>query len=328
VSRKIEHIRSQRENQGDVFEANKHAKKFIEKFGYFNINPCLRFDKFIKIKRERGKTKFDYSDSIKRDRGVHRECFEVPEEIKSRIEANFKYLRNLNSGNSCLWCVETAWRMVVGLGSPHVHETAMTWHHTWSIPYIPGSALKGVTRAYFIEKAWEKFEKENQGQKWEDTVLCLEAWLMGNNHLDKRVHHKKEECPLWDWAERNLQEERELFKAIFGTQEQKGSVIFMDAYPLDKYCLKLDVMNVHYPDYYDGVKDYAADWESPRPVYFLTVVDTKFQGLILVNKKFLENSSVKISAEKILNSAQSFLKNALEWHGIGAKTAIGYGILK
>ena len=42
----------------------------------------------------------------------------------------------------------TDWRMVVGLGGGHVLETAMTLHRVYGFPIIPGSALKGMTRAW------------------------------------------------------------------------------------------------------------------------------------------------------------------------------------
>jgi CRISPR/Cas system CMR subunit Cmr6 (Cas7 group RAMP superfamily) len=46
----------------------------------------------------------------------------------------------------------TDWRMVVGLGGNTVLETDLTLHHIYSIPLIPGSALKGVTRAYATDE--------------------------------------------------------------------------------------------------------------------------------------------------------------------------------
>ncbi len=39
-------------------------------------------------------------------------------------------------------------RMVVGTGSESVLETAVTLHRTYGIPYIPGSALKGLTASF------------------------------------------------------------------------------------------------------------------------------------------------------------------------------------
>ncbi len=40
------------------------------------------------------------------------------------------------------------WRMVIGLGGESVLETDITLHHLYGIPFIPASALKGLTRAY------------------------------------------------------------------------------------------------------------------------------------------------------------------------------------
>lgn len=40
------------------------------------------------------------------------------------------------------------WRLVVGLGGASVLETSMTLHPVYGLPIVPGSALKGVARAY------------------------------------------------------------------------------------------------------------------------------------------------------------------------------------
>jgi len=42
------------------------------------------------------------------------------------------------------------WRMVVGLGGASVLETDITLHHLYGFPIIPGSALKGLARAYAL----------------------------------------------------------------------------------------------------------------------------------------------------------------------------------
>jgi len=47
------------------------------------------------------------------------------------------------------------WRFVVGLGGASVLETSITLHHLYGTPVIPGSALKGLTRA-FAETIGEK----------------------------------------------------------------------------------------------------------------------------------------------------------------------------
>jgi CRISPR-associated protein Cmr6 len=39
-------------------------------------------------------------------------------------------------------------RLIVGLGGGGVRETGLTLHHTYGVPLIPGSALKGLARRY------------------------------------------------------------------------------------------------------------------------------------------------------------------------------------
>ena len=39
-------------------------------------------------------------------------------------------------------------RMVIGVGNESVVETSITLHHTYGMPYIPGSALKGLAASY------------------------------------------------------------------------------------------------------------------------------------------------------------------------------------
>lgn len=48
------------------------------------------------------------------------------------------------------------WRLVVGLGLPNPLETGFTLHHLYGIPYLPGTALKGVTQAWRLQKVAEE----------------------------------------------------------------------------------------------------------------------------------------------------------------------------
>jgi len=41
-----------------------------------------------------------------------------------------------------------AGRMVVGVGDESILETSVTLHHTYGVPYIPGSALKGLAASF------------------------------------------------------------------------------------------------------------------------------------------------------------------------------------
>ena len=50
-------------------------------------------------------------------------------------------------------------RMIVGLGSESVLETSITLHHTYGVPYIPGSALKGLAASYASQRLGDVWKK-------------------------------------------------------------------------------------------------------------------------------------------------------------------------
>ncbi|MDY6991419.1 MAG: type III-B CRISPR module RAMP protein Cmr6 [Pseudomonadota bacterium] len=175
------------------------------------------------------------------------------------------------------------WRLIIGLGQESVYETSITLHHIYGIPYIPASAIKGVTRNYYISECFDGVEK----QAMKDEQFCQIFGADDNSY---------------DGAAR------------------QGQVFFFDAFPteLNDNAIQPDVMNVHYPEYYGSGTKPPTDTQNPNPILFLTVENTPFQFIIGI-KKAQEN------AETLLKTTTECLKNALEQHGIGAKTAVGYG---
>ncbi len=117
----------------------------------------------------------------------------------------------------------------------------------------------------------------------------------------------------------------EVFCRIFGCPNEsalgtahRGSVTFFDALPTTPPKIEPDIMNSHYPKWYGGTGA-PVDTDSPNPVFFLTVVDTTFEFL-LGSKNW--NLQTERFWEKTLSE---WLTAALTSHGIGAKTAVGYG---
>lgn len=110
-------------------------------------------------------------------------------------------------------------------------------------------------------------------------------------------------------------------EAVFGGEERAGRVIFYDAIPAEgAFALALDVLTPHHRDYYEG-KGPPADWDSPEPFTFITVVDTTFDV-------WLGAASSKQADLDALGRAEEALKQALEESGVGGKTAAGYGRFK
>ncbi|MEW6230549.1 MAG: type III-B CRISPR module RAMP protein Cmr6, partial [Bacillota bacterium] len=68
-----------------------------------------------------------------------------------------RWKRALLDAGAQLRKAEVVGRMVVGLGDESVLETSVTLHHTYGVPYIPGSALKGVAAC---------FARQHLGNEW------------------------------------------------------------------------------------------------------------------------------------------------------------------
>ncbi|MBF0101678.1 MAG: type III-B CRISPR module RAMP protein Cmr6 [Desulfobacterales bacterium] len=181
--------------------------------------------------------------------------------------------------------------LITGIGESHPHEVSMVVDHNIGIPYIPSSGIKGIVRFAHTLSLLElpnindyiKYDKE------------------GNAYLNDED----------DWTK---------IPHLFGTQEKRGSVIFLDAYPETVPDLHVDIMNPHYGQYYNGDGNTPpGDYLDPNPLKFLTVAkDTQFIFRALVDK------TISTLIEKIHKAYQ----NALTKEGVGAKTAVGYGLFE
>jgi len=172
------------------------------------------------------------------------------------------------------------WRVVVGLGGPSPLETAITLHRIYGFPIIPGSGLKGIARAY-AELAEGK--DENDAEFWAVFGGVRQVDLEGQK-VEKRA---------------------------------AGQIRFLEAVPVHEPQLELDVMNPHYPEYYQG-NEPPADYQSPVPIYFLTVAqDSPFAFGVVARTQ---------ESNRHIDKAVEWLKQGLRELGTGGKTTAGYGI--
>jgi len=266
-------------------------------------NPALIFGKFIPSTSQEKENKEKYLQLVVKEiRGLLLST-NLLKNLQERIEFWIK-----NSGDN-LEKVEakTFWRLVIGLGASHPQETSMTLHHIYGIPYIPGSAIKGVTRHWavlkFAEEYWKLLQSNQKNdKKFEDSIKRVAEGLENSDDLVIEVD---------GIAFKDLIE-------IFGTQKQQGKVIFFDAYPVGGINLKIDIMNPHYPNYYSEGQP-PTDWQNPVPIKFLTVEDTKFRF-------YLTSRSIDDPHKELLSRTKRLLSEALKKYGVGAKTSLGYGI--
>jgi CRISPR-associated protein Cmr6 len=179
-----------------------------------------------------------------------------PEIIKHLRERQTQQLLQFATRGIKLYCVDATvdWRLIIGLGSEHILETNMALHHIYGIPYIPGSAVKGVLRHWWFQV----LQQDKNFIDDEGKVDEIKA-LNDPDFLD--------------------------FLAVFGSQKQRGEVQFLDAYPdAEKVHFATDIMNPHYSKYYGGDQP-PTDHQNPVPINFLTVENTTFRFAFLAKDR-------------------------------------------
>jgi len=71
-------------------------------------------------------------------------------EVPSQYRRFFERWKAMLRGHPCtlLGQASTQGRLIVGLGSEAVLEASVTLHHTYGVPYLPGTALKGLAASF------------------------------------------------------------------------------------------------------------------------------------------------------------------------------------
>lgn len=189
--------------------------------------------------------------------------------------------------HTAIWEAALVDRLILGLGDETVLETGLRFEHTFGMPVIPGSSLKGACRAYVHD--------------------CV----------TKRLSVTE---PAWH------PETGEAFRAVFGDTEESGLVRFHDAWwvPAEPGLAAVaasgaekpwvrDVMTVHHPDYYQKESPaLPSDADLPTPIPFLAV-----RGIFLF--------AVTTPSPEWTETVRQLLTDMLATHGVGGKKTSGYG---
>lgn len=131
----------------------------------------------------------------------------------------------------CLGVAKAQGRIAIGLGDESVLETSVTLHRTYGVPYLPGSALKGLAASYARNRIGDHWGKRKDGY----------------GYAYKVVFGTTAEAGYITFHD-----------ALYVPKSGGGRP------------LRPDVITVHHPDYYQNKNKPPADWDDPNPVPFLT----------------------------------------------------------
>jgi len=207
-----------------------------------------------------------------------------------------------------LECV-TAGRLLVGSGNASGSDVGIHLHHTWGVPMVPGSALKGML-SHYLDAAYGPDPEH-------DAISPVAA-----NHPDPdrarfRRPGRNPATPPGDWQ-----------RIICGSADHDdvpaaaGHVVFYDMLLMppegrdgDHGMLDQDVLTPHHAAYHIG-GGAASDFEDPTPVPFLSVPSGARFLLAVGGQRAWAEFAIRRLAEAVA-----------DW-GVGAKTAAGYGRLE
>lgn len=209
-------------------------------------------------------------------------------------------------------------RLLIGHGNASAIDVGLTVHHTWGVPVIPGSALKGLV-AHYVDATYGPTDASKK--PWEQQG-------------DERVRADYQGVT---WNRRRIERgPGVVYRALFGAPDARqdatvrengfeagaaaGLVTFHDALYIpgslaDNKPFSADVLTVHQKGYYGSSGQSAPnDYDSPNPVAFLTV-RPKCRLLLALS-----------GPSEWTELAAQLLADAIKHWGVGGKTAAGYGI--
>ncbi|HXF64239.1 MAG TPA: type III-B CRISPR module RAMP protein Cmr6 [Caldilineaceae bacterium] len=203
--------------------------------------------------------------------------------------------RALNSVGAETHWAKAQGRLAVGLGNPSVAETGLALHHTYGLPYLPGSALKGLAASY---------ARQRLGPEW---APKSPAWRILFGYTDD----SPQQAALEAGALQGEPSAKPKVKAA------AGYVTFFDALykpgsGKDGRALHPDVVTTHHQPYYNqGGQAAPGDWDAPIPNPFLSATGDYLLALA--------------GPPQWVDAAFRILAHALLEFGIGGKTNAGYG---
>ncbi|BCX02772.1 MAG: hypothetical protein KatS3mg053_0710 [Candidatus Roseilinea sp.] len=220
---------------------------------------------------------------------------------------NARWEAVVRAANAEPFSLKTDWRFIAGLGRKGSLEVGFTFHR-YGFPILPGSSVKGIARAWALIEIGQQVNPAS--------LKKLDEILSADGDRDSAERRQYE---AWKAQQpKVVQGLADDFRGIFGTTAAAGRAVFFDAIPARVPKLELDVMNPHFPQYYRGEAP-PTDWQSPVPVYFLTVAPGVSFWFAVGWRGALD------AGQQLRDRAKTWLVAGLTELGAGAKTSAGYG---
>ncbi len=253
-------------------------------------NPGLVFDRYLRLwQRNRlAKDRFPSLEALCKQVETSAEKTGLQRDLSSRHQSHRRAVELLGGE---VRSFATTTRLAIGLGAPHPLENGLTLDHTLGLPYIPGTAVKGMCRA---------FAQHYKG--FDDSTLV--EWFGTEPEVSPS------------------QAGSLVFWPAHPTRVPRLEVDIVNCHHREYYERK----DVDRGERAPGIDlRWPMDVERPVPVYFLTVAPgTAFA--FAIGPRLGARPASNSGAQQV-GAAFELLREGLEHIGIGAKTSAGYGYM-
>lgn len=229
-----------------------------------------------------------------------------------------RWQRSFRAPGDRLWEMRLVSRLLVGHGNGSATDVGLTVHHTWGVPMVPGSALKGLV-AHYLDTVYGP--DELQAMPWEqpDGEQAQRALWQGTlwNHGRIRRGPGAFYRTLLGAPDAETDDDlrtHDLPAGAIAGQVQFHDGLYVPGSAASDHPFAVDVLTVHHKPYYDRRgTNWPNDHADPNPVAFLSVKP---------RIRLLFALSGPIEWTRL---AERLLTEALQEWGVGGKTSSGYG---
>lgn len=224
-------------------------------------------------------------------------------------------------------------RLIVNSSGGVLENGGLCLNRNSGLPFLPGSAVKGVARRYAINELAQIEPSKDKAFLVSQIALvfgwCEDDWKCGRKPNGELFSDFEFACGD-GWAEIRLSAIAKILESLRSPASAElpkrmrhfaGCISFFPAYPVGgDPGIDLDVVTCHHPKYYAaGGAEPALDNEEPRPIIFPAISADRHPRFIFAV------SAGKSAHQGFAQQALNWLRLGVEIFGIGAKTSAGYG---
>lgn len=239
---------------------------------------------------------------------------ENSDHAKRQAENALEFLSLLEKsyeGRSHTFVGELAGRLLINMAGGVQENAGIALDRCFGLPFVPGSAVKGITRHAAL---WDISRTRDPEEKKRKLRLALLAF----GFIGQDIRNKGD----FVWAAGSAALVAEVGKPFTNQDSFKGLLSFLPAYPATPPRLVAEVLTPHpraniaaNPHLHPKPKT------EPRPIFF-PAVDRGSSFAFAIIQSWLPDGA---DGAAVLAQAGAWLREAVTVEGVGAKTGAGYG---